>query len=170
MNGITPSLLTTLCAYNAWATTRLLNSAAKLSEEEYTTPGRCNQSSIKEMLFHMLRYEWVWRSLAQFGALTATLPASEDYPTLPVLRSAWAAEAETLRQFVTCLDEAALAEKVLVSDRHGQERSFVRWQMLLHLALHSMQHRSEVAMALTTFGHSPGDLDFIYFVQPAQNS
>jgi uncharacterized damage-inducible protein DinB len=35
------------------------------------------------------------------------------------------------------------------------------WQMLLHLANHGTQHRSEAALLLTGAGRSPGDLDLI---------
>ena len=38
--------------------------------------------------------------------------------------------------------------------------------MMLHVANHGTQHRSEVAAMLTGFGHSPGDLDVLGFFNP----
>lgn len=35
------------------------------------------------------------------------------------------------------------------------------WEVMLHVANHATQHRSEVALMLTTFRHSPGDLDIL---------
>jgi uncharacterized damage-inducible protein DinB len=37
------------------------------------------------------------------------------------------------------------------------------WRILQHVILHGMQHASEIAKRLTEFGHSPGNIDFIYF-------
>jgi len=36
--------------------------------------------------------------------------------------------------------------------------------MLLHVANHGTQHRSEVAAMLTAFRYSPGELDFVRLV------
>lgn len=41
----------------------------------------------------------------------------------------------------------------------------MRWQMLLHQANHAMQHRSEVAVFLTEFGFSPGQLDLMRYLR-----
>jgi uncharacterized damage-inducible protein DinB len=37
------------------------------------------------------------------------------------------------------------------------------WEMMMHVVNHGTQHRSEVAMKLTNFGHSPGYMDQIFF-------
>jgi uncharacterized damage-inducible protein DinB len=35
---------------------------------------------------------------------------------------------------------------------------------ITHLMLHGMQHRSELALMLTGFGHSPGDIDLVFYL------
>ncbi|MGZ9221207.1 MAG: DinB family protein [Anaerolineales bacterium] len=38
------------------------------------------------------------------------------------------------------------------------------WHAMAHLVNHGTQHRSEAAAMLTDFGHSPGDVDMLYFL------
>ncbi len=46
----------------------------------------------------------------------------------------------------------------------GDPYSFVRWEMVQHMLLHSMQHRTETAAVLTEHGKSPGDIDYLFFI------
>jgi uncharacterized damage-inducible protein DinB len=41
------------------------------------------------------------------------------------------------------------------------------WQILVHILYHSAQHRSEMAEMLTRYGQSPGDLDFVFYLNSA---
>ncbi|HYU21327.1 MAG TPA: DinB family protein [Chloroflexota bacterium] len=47
---------------------------------------------------------------------------------------------------------------------NGAEFRLPLWQMMLHVANHGTQHRSEVAALLTGFGQSPGDLDLLVYL------
>ena len=47
----------------------------------------------------------------------------------------------------------------LVSD--GSRRKRVLWEMMLHVINNGTQYRSEIAMMLTSFGHSPGDMEIL---------
>ena len=38
------------------------------------------------------------------------------------------------------------------------------WGMMEHVLNHGTQHRAEVAAMLTGFGHSPGDLDLLFYL------
>lgn len=46
----------------------------------------------------------------------------------------------------------------------GVIRECVVWQFLLAALLHDMQHRGEAAVLLTSYGRSPGDLEFTLFL------
>jgi uncharacterized damage-inducible protein DinB len=46
---------------------------------------------------------------------------------------------------------------------NGHTLSVARWRVVLHLALHGMQHHAELSQLLTDYGHSPDDIDFIFF-------
>jgi uncharacterized damage-inducible protein DinB len=38
------------------------------------------------------------------------------------------------------------------------------WESMLHLVNHGTQHKTEAAAILTGFGHSPGDIDLIVYL------
>jgi len=69
-----------------------------------------------------------------------------------------------MRAFLESLSDDELVESLNITRWDGVKVTMTRWHMLVHLASHSMQHRTEAAVLLTQYGHSPGDLDFLFFV------
>jgi uncharacterized damage-inducible protein DinB len=46
----------------------------------------------------------------------------------------------------------------------GSAFSITVGHLMFHVANHSMQHRTEIATSLTRHGHSPGALDYLFYV------
>jgi uncharacterized damage-inducible protein DinB len=155
-------MLVTLFDYNAWANERIRSQAKKLMEEQLKAPmiGR----NLHDLLFHTMRTEWVWRYLAQQRRTPEEELHIEDFPTLAKIQERWQEEEVLAQNFVADISEQELVTPLEIPDRRGNVSTLIPWQMLMHLILHSQQHRAEAAELLTEYGASPGDLDFIYWV------
>jgi uncharacterized damage-inducible protein DinB len=64
-----------------------------------------------------------------------------------------------MRAYVASLSEADLAGPVHYKNAAGKAFAVTQWRLLTHVVFHGMQHRSEVAIMLTNYGHSPGGID-----------
>ena len=156
----------TLFAYDAWATGKILDQAAQLTAEQFTAPAGANGQSVGQVLAHLLIAQHLWR--VRFETGTSELRLRPDaFSTPAALRDGWREERRALDAYFATLDDAALARPVRY-ERRGEMRAYTLWHILLQLLNHNTQHRAEVAEWLTTFGHSPGDLDFFLFIAPVE--
>lgn len=161
---LSKQILSTLYSYDAHATTKIFEAAARLSPEqlEQSIPGH-SHGGIRSTLFHLLRAMTVWRSSFD-GDRVRVMLSPADFPTLDSIFARWREESDKMRAYVDRLTEEQIAEVHVFNRPPGSEQRIVTWHMLQQVALHGMQHRAECAAMLTALGHSPGDLDFIYFV------
>jgi uncharacterized damage-inducible protein DinB len=159
---IPPEYLQTLYDYHYWAMGRLLDTSAHLDPTDLDVVPLKGLGSLRQILVHTLSAEWIWSNRLRGVSPSAMLDPAE-LPTLAVIRTRWAEEEEALRAVIAGLDEADLAQELAYQTTGGKPRSNPRWQILVHLANHGTQHRSEAAALLTALGHSPGDLDMIVF-------
>lgn len=158
-------MIQTLIGYHYWANGQILARAAKLEPEDYFASIDYSHGSLHSLLFHMLRTEHIWRQLCQAGELTAPALEQGDFPDLEALTRHWEPEGQAMRDYIAELDKDGIESIVELVYRDGNVAPMPVWRMLLHVLLHSMQHRSEAAAVLTGYGQSPGDLDFIFYRQ-----
>jgi uncharacterized damage-inducible protein DinB len=163
-------MLRALYAYNRWATERLLDVAAQLTPEQWRAPGSAGHGSVRDTLVHLIGTQRSW--LAWWDG---TLPADQayhlrldpdDYPDVAALRAAWGQVERATQAFVAGLSDADATRVFSNPLPDGRVFRLTLGQMMLHVANHGTQHRSEVAAMLTAFGHSPGDLDLLWFFRP----
>ena len=145
--------------YGTWATGHILRAAAALGDEEFAAAGKLSHGGIRGTLVHTLaaQHGWCagWRGLPRPPRLDEA-----DFPTVAALADRWREEDATLRAYLDTLADADL------------DRDFMGlgplWVAMLQVINHGTQHRSEVAVVLTDLGHSPGDIDILFFARDRQ--
>src|SRR5213593_335031 len=163
---MTSELVRTLYRYNAWATARILERAARLRPDELAAPSGASFSSVRETLVHIMAAQWIW--LARWQGTSPTSLLDGGFPDFASLRARWdQIERETQRS-VAGLTDADLAKVVEYRNTRGERWAYPLWQQVVHQVNHATQHRGEVAAALTELGHSPGDLDLLIFVDETE--
>jgi uncharacterized damage-inducible protein DinB len=154
----------TLYAYSAWANARILDTAALLTPEQFTTSGD-GFGSIRDTLVHTASAQWLWLWLERWRATSPTeLWDPADFPDVAILRSRWEEVEATTSAYVASLREHDLARAVSYVNFQGENWAYPLWQQLLHQVNHATQHRSEAALLLTRLGYSPGWLDLLVYV------
>ena len=152
-----------LYKYNQWANAKILKAAANVTPEQYLAPAAFPHGGLRGTLVHALFAEWIWRNRWEGNSPTYRLKP-EDFPTLESLRTRWLEEERDLMAFVDSLTDEHLNETFSYTNTSGKPFTRILWQAMAHLVNHGTQHRTEAAAILTDLGHSPGDIDLIYFL------
>lgn len=152
-----------LYKYNQWANAKILNSAERVTQEQFLALGSFPHGGLRGTLVHTLFAEWIWRHRWE-GTSPVVRLKPEDFPTFESLCSRWADEEKLLMAFIDNLTDDKLNSHFLYTSTDGTPYERVLWHTMAHLVNHGTQHRSEAAAILTDFGHSPGDIDLVYFL------
>ncbi|MGD0300303.1 MAG: DinB family protein [Bryobacteraceae bacterium] len=147
--------------YAAWASRRLLDCAAKLSEEELTRDFKTSHRSVLDTLAHVFAADRTW-----FGRIQGDPPASFINPEdrqLSVLEKEWPALQNRWKHWAAPLTDPDVQAKLAYRDMKGNPWEQPLWQILLHVVNHGTHHRGQVSGFLRAMGHNPPPLDLIAF-------
>jgi uncharacterized damage-inducible protein DinB len=153
-----------LYQYNAWANARILGAAAQVTAEQFLAPAALSHGGLCGTLVHTLSAEWIWRRRWE-GYTPSGHLSPGDFPTFRRLRDRWQEEESALMAFVENVSEEALNGPLSYRTTSGKSHENTLWHLMAHLVNHGTQHRSEAAILLTDFGHSPGDIDLIMYLR-----
>jgi uncharacterized damage-inducible protein DinB len=149
--------------YSAWANTRILDTAAALDPTRFVAAAGPGGESIRDTLVHTLGAQWLYLERWQ-GRSPRALPAPGDFAALDAVRARWEEIERATAAFVAGLTDVRLAAVIEYENFEGQRWAYPLWQQMLHQVNHATQHRSEAAVMLTQAGHSPGWLDYLYWI------
>jgi uncharacterized damage-inducible protein DinB len=148
-----------------WVRDRLLRAAAEPGVQ-MTDPSPPTIRDLRRTLVHELDVEWSWRvrlagpDPALFSTAEGELEPA-DFPDVAAIADRWATDEAEMRAWLASLDESAL-NGPCHAERSG---SHPLWFHLQHIYTHALQQFSDAAVLLTRAGHSPGEIDFLDFVE-----
>lgn len=159
------ALLLTMFDFNHSINTRLLDIAAELPLEQWDAPQTIGRAtSLHETYFHIVTVEEEWRIFCETGGKHCWgFRPEADFPDAASLKALADQEYEALRAYLGGMPDEGVLSPVTGILPHGVVRTAPAWHFLTHSLFHSAQHRSEVAIMLTAFGHSPSFIDFLGF-------
>jgi len=156
-------MIQTLYGYHYWANDRVLDFAARVDAVDYFADVGYSHGNLHGILFHILRTDYSWRIACQTLKPAVEPLFLENFPDLYAIRTRWEGEQQAMLAYLSGLSPNEIEGDIQLTDRRGEVHRFRLWRVLVHVVLHAMQHHSEAAALLTRYGHSPGDLDFIFY-------
>ena len=157
------NILHSLYDYSAWANRRILDTAEHLTPEQFVGDAGPSHGSVRNTLVHQMSGQWIWLERWK-GRSPERMLNPKDFPDLVSVRARWEKiEAEALA-FLAEVGEEKLQVVISYTTTEGDPRAYPMWQPIFHQLNHSTAHRSEAAVMLTNFGHSPGDLDYVVYL------
>jgi len=156
-------LITHFYEYNEWANDRLLHVASHLSADEISAERGASFDSILSSFAHIAAAQVNWLERWLIGGNRMPTLELQKMPNLAAVRESFLASHGGLQKFVSDLTDERLEATQEFRDSSGNRESRLLWQLMTHVANHGTYHRGEIAMMLTVAGHSPGDLDFLYW-------
>jgi uncharacterized damage-inducible protein DinB len=150
-------LLVALYNYNIYANRLVLDTAASLSDEEFTRPASPSHESVQMLLLHMIRAETFFLKQSQGQPV---LPRPAAAPSLAQIRAYTDQLAQEQEAFVRSLAENDLKREVEY-EMGGHPFRLAVWQMLAQAFVHSTHHRGELSIVLSGLGYPLPTLDII---------
>ena len=157
-----------LYEYNYWANDQIFRSAQKVTIEQFQATESFPHGGLRGTLRHILNAETSWRSRFEGSAINRL--DEKLYSTLESLETRRQEEERAMGSYLDTLSDENLALHYGQSEWPEQVRAVrgeesLLWYYLVHVVNHGTQHRSEAAALLTEYGQSPGDLDFVVFLE-----
>ncbi|MCX6596085.1 MAG: DinB family protein [Acidobacteria bacterium] len=165
--GISADILLTHFDYTLYATSLLLEAAAKLTPEERERDLKASYVSLLGTLRHIYFADRIWLSRFEAsGSGTAarlTMSDQSEAPALEEMAAAWPGLVDRFKQCIRSYGDSGVMENFTFTNLAGKQFTMPRYQAMLHVVNHGTLHRGQVMMMLRQLSHVPPSTDLLYY-------
>lgn len=151
-----------LTDYHYWATRKLFHVVSQLTPEQFTQSVAGSYGSIRNTLVHVLSAEWGWLERCG-GERRGDRLKPDDYPTAESVERVWLRVEQSLREYLSHLEDADLARDVEFSLGGGPTHTLAMGDLMQHAMIHGVHHRGQVSLLLRELGFTPGNFDMLMY-------
>ncbi len=151
-----------LCWYNGWANTVVLETAGRLTPEQFRFDVGGSFPSAQATLTHIMWAEWLWLERWTRGSATEVF-SPRDFPSVLALANRWGQVQAAQARFVETLTTEALQQLVRYTNLKGETWEYPLWSQVYHVVNHSGYHRGQVTNKFRQLGIAPSATDFLNF-------
>lgn len=135
--------------------------AAELSHEQFTQPVDYSRGSVRDQVVHLIEAEDMWFSELRGGEPSEPLPPA-DFDDRKNIRAHWDGVEQKIRDYLAELQDDMLFAKPIKEPE--EDNVLIVWQVLLHVANHATDHRSQLLRVLHDLGVKTTSQDYIFYV------
>jgi uncharacterized damage-inducible protein DinB len=155
-----------LARYNVWATRRLLDAVANVSEADYHKDVGLFFKSLHGTLNHLLVGEhMLWYPRFARGTSPTVALNAEVEPDRARLGQALKGGAANWLPLIESWPAERFDGVLNYTNMRGQAMSLPFAPTLAHVFNHGTHHRGQITAALTALGHTSPELDLVYLLQ-----
>ena len=131
-----------------------------LSEELFTQDVGYSHGSVRDQIVHLMSVDDTWFTGLRGLEIPEPLnPANFDDRN--IIRAHWDNVEHKMRDYLAKLRDEMLLEKPFAD---GEDKDLILWQVLLHVANHGTDHRSQLLRLLNDLGVKTTSQDYIFYV------
>ena len=148
-----PNEIKSIFDYNFWAFDRVWGCISQISDAQFVEEIDYSTGSIRNIITHIMSGNRVWMKVLRSIEFPPRLTL-EDFDTQSKTRAKWDELQIEFLDDLGCIDQEQLNGTVdweLLS--HGLKSTSLRWEILLHLANHATDHRSQILALLHRHFH-----------------
>jgi len=133
---------------------------ALLSFEQFTQPVDYSHGSVRDQIIHLIDAEQVWFCELRYVMPLDPLPSATS-DDRDAIRAYWDTVEQTIRIYLAELRDDMLFTKPIKYPE--EDKDLIVWQVLLHVANHATDHRSQLLRALHDLGVDTKSQDYIFY-------
>jgi uncharacterized damage-inducible protein DinB len=147
--------------YSGWASRKLMEAAATLTEEQRTRSMDVSHESLQQTLAHTYFADSVWYTRTVDPS--RPVPNPSDRPSMESLMADWPDLQRKWEAWADSISDAGLERVAQFKLLNGTPSELPVWQIVNHVVNHATLHRGQVVAMMRQLGAKPPATDILWY-------